>query len=173
MILLLKKFKYFCCFRKAINKGIGVDNLHYLNDGLWKVWLIYAFLLVCITIKIQVYVVLIFLFFDVVPGINTLTFTFLFLLLIWMITLWLFWTLKTNSTQCFIIYFLLISNILSFLLYYIVDGETWLKMLRKLQCFDWWIPVFLDLDPDLRNRMWTCGFVLLYHVNSEEMNFVA
>nr|KYP67454.1 Malignant T cell amplified sequence 1-B [Cajanus cajan] len=21
---------------KAINKGIGVDNLHYLNDGLWK-----------------------------------------------------------------------------------------------------------------------------------------
>lgn len=24
-------------FRKSINKGIGVDNLHYLNDGLWKV----------------------------------------------------------------------------------------------------------------------------------------
>ncbi|CAN4108829.1 unnamed protein product [Withania somnifera] len=21
---------------KAINKGIGVDNMHYLNDGLWK-----------------------------------------------------------------------------------------------------------------------------------------
>ncbi len=21
---------------KAINKGIGVDNLHFLNDGLWK-----------------------------------------------------------------------------------------------------------------------------------------
>ncbi|KAJ0078972.1 hypothetical protein Patl1_22344 [Pistacia atlantica] len=23
-------------YRKAINKGIGVDNMHYLNDGLWK-----------------------------------------------------------------------------------------------------------------------------------------
>ncbi|KAK3041933.1 hypothetical protein RJ639_002241 [Escallonia herrerae] len=23
---------------KAINKGIGVDNMHYLNDGLWKVF---------------------------------------------------------------------------------------------------------------------------------------
>ncbi|KAK4378896.1 hypothetical protein RND71_000758 [Anisodus tanguticus] len=22
---------------KAINKGIGVDNIHYLSDGLWKV----------------------------------------------------------------------------------------------------------------------------------------
>jgi hypothetical protein len=22
---------------KSINKGIGVDNMHYLNDGLWKV----------------------------------------------------------------------------------------------------------------------------------------
>lgn len=33
----LKKFNYFHGFRKAINKGIGVDNLHYLNDGLWKV----------------------------------------------------------------------------------------------------------------------------------------
>lgn len=21
---------------KTINKGIGVDNIHYLNDGLWK-----------------------------------------------------------------------------------------------------------------------------------------
>lgn len=25
------------CCRKSINKGIGVDNMHYLNDGLWKV----------------------------------------------------------------------------------------------------------------------------------------
>uniref|UniRef100_A0A453GUY2 Uncharacterized protein n=1 Tax=Aegilops tauschii subsp. strangulata TaxID=200361 RepID=A0A453GUY2_AEGTS len=24
----------FC--RSTINKGIGVDNMHYLNDGLWK-----------------------------------------------------------------------------------------------------------------------------------------
>ncbi|XP_034707149.1 uncharacterized protein LOC117930626 [Vitis riparia] len=23
---------------RAINKGIGVDNMHYLNDGLWKIW---------------------------------------------------------------------------------------------------------------------------------------
>lgn len=23
--------------RRNINKGIGVDNMHYLNDGLWKV----------------------------------------------------------------------------------------------------------------------------------------
>jgi len=21
---------------KSVNKGIGVDNVHYLNDGLWK-----------------------------------------------------------------------------------------------------------------------------------------
>lgn len=21
---------------RAVNKGIGVDNIHYLNDGLWK-----------------------------------------------------------------------------------------------------------------------------------------
>jgi PUA domain protein len=21
---------------RSINKGIGVDNMHYLNDGLWK-----------------------------------------------------------------------------------------------------------------------------------------
>jgi PUA domain protein len=21
---------------RSVNKGIGVDNLHYLNDGLWK-----------------------------------------------------------------------------------------------------------------------------------------
>lgn len=21
---------------RAVNKGMGVDNLHYLNDGLWK-----------------------------------------------------------------------------------------------------------------------------------------
>lgn len=21
---------------RAVNKGIGVDNVHYLNDGLWK-----------------------------------------------------------------------------------------------------------------------------------------
>ena len=21
---------------REVNKGIGVDNLHYLNDGLWK-----------------------------------------------------------------------------------------------------------------------------------------
>lgn len=27
----------FKCRRKSINKGIGVDNMHYLNDGLWKV----------------------------------------------------------------------------------------------------------------------------------------
>ena len=28
-----------CCVvdSKSINKGIGVDNMHYLNDGLWKV----------------------------------------------------------------------------------------------------------------------------------------
>ena len=26
-----------CCCRRAVNKGIGVDNMHYLNDGLWKV----------------------------------------------------------------------------------------------------------------------------------------
>jgi hypothetical protein len=25
------------CCRRSINKGIGVDNMHYLNDGLWKV----------------------------------------------------------------------------------------------------------------------------------------
>lgn len=25
-----------CCSR-TVNKGIGVDNMHYLNDGLWKV----------------------------------------------------------------------------------------------------------------------------------------
>ncbi|KAJ1696477.1 hypothetical protein LUZ63_004989 [Rhynchospora breviuscula] len=24
---------------KNVNKGIGVDNMHYLNDGLWKPWL--------------------------------------------------------------------------------------------------------------------------------------
>ncbi|AQK91305.1 pseudouridine synthase and archaeosine transglycosylase (PUA) domain-containing protein [Zea mays] len=24
---------------RTINKGIGVDNMHYLNDGLWKVLL--------------------------------------------------------------------------------------------------------------------------------------
>lgn len=23
--------------RKKVNKGIGIDTLHYLNDGLWKV----------------------------------------------------------------------------------------------------------------------------------------
>ncbi|KAL6626267.1 hypothetical protein ACP70R_029993 [Stipagrostis hirtigluma subsp. patula] len=23
---------------RTINKGIGVDNMHYLNDGLWKLW---------------------------------------------------------------------------------------------------------------------------------------
>lgn len=27
----------FGIYRRAINKGIGVDNMHYLNDGLWKV----------------------------------------------------------------------------------------------------------------------------------------
>lgn len=31
--------------RKAINKGIGVDNMHYLNDGLWKVLLLLFFIL--------------------------------------------------------------------------------------------------------------------------------
>ena len=25
-------------FSKEINKGIGVDNMHHLNDGLWKVF---------------------------------------------------------------------------------------------------------------------------------------
>jgi hypothetical protein len=25
------------CCRRSNNKGIGVDNMHYLNDGLWKV----------------------------------------------------------------------------------------------------------------------------------------
>lgn len=33
----LKNHVHLC--RKAINKGIGVDNMHYLNDGLWKVLL--------------------------------------------------------------------------------------------------------------------------------------
>ena len=22
---------------KTINKGVGVDNIHYLNDGLWRI----------------------------------------------------------------------------------------------------------------------------------------
>lgn len=40
VLWIIKKFNSasLCCFRKAINKGIGVDNMHYLNDGLWKVW---------------------------------------------------------------------------------------------------------------------------------------
>lgn len=30
-----------CCCSSSINKGIGVDNMHYLNDGLWKVFALY------------------------------------------------------------------------------------------------------------------------------------
>ncbi|CAL9145942.1 unnamed protein product, partial [Musa hybrid cultivar] len=30
---------------KTINKGIGVDNMHYLNDGLWKVYFFFPFFL--------------------------------------------------------------------------------------------------------------------------------
>jgi hypothetical protein len=26
----------YACHRKKINKGIGVETIHYLNDGLWK-----------------------------------------------------------------------------------------------------------------------------------------
>jgi hypothetical protein len=24
------------CFRAKVNKGIGIENYHYLNDGLWQ-----------------------------------------------------------------------------------------------------------------------------------------
>ena len=24
-----------CCFRLKVNKGVGIETIHYLNDGLW------------------------------------------------------------------------------------------------------------------------------------------
>ena len=43
---------YFC--RRTINKGIGVDNMHYLNDGLWKVLVFLCIFLITFILWLQI-----------------------------------------------------------------------------------------------------------------------